>query len=269
MVSCHSVDGVCSEGTLLRCRGRSGFYWIRSVTTSLRRVYCDMELECGGVKGGWTRIAYLDMTQGHSCPSPWTRIVLPSTSRYVCRSPSSSRCYSVTYSAYGISYSKICGQVTAYQKGSTDAFHPATVTNRRSINNIYVDGISVTLGNPRQHVWTYAAGLSDDYAYPNYNCPCADTPGPDPPSFVVDHYYCESGVSGTFSFGSYYSSDVLWDGFKCYGSENNCCTNPDMPWFFRQLAKPVPGNYLEVRNCHLEQFSNEDTLVESLGLYIQ
>ena len=31
-------------------RGRSGYYWIR--TTSLVRVYCDMELECGGVKGG-------------------------------------------------------------------------------------------------------------------------------------------------------------------------------------------------------------------------
>jgi len=64
-------------------RERSGYYWIRSNTTSLSRVYCDMELECGGVKGGWMRVAYLDMTQEHSCPPPWIRIVMPGTSQYV------------------------------------------------------------------------------------------------------------------------------------------------------------------------------------------
>ena len=35
------------------------------------------------------------------------------------------------------------------------------------------------LCNLRKHVWTYAAGLSDDYNYLQYNCPCAATPGPD------------------------------------------------------------------------------------------
>ena len=250
-------------------RGRSGYYWIRSETTSLHKVYCDMELECGGVKGGWTRIAYLDMTQGHSCPSPWSRISLSGTSIYVCRSPSSSGCYSVTYNTSGISYNKICGQVTGYQKGSTDAFHPASASNRKSIDAIYVDGISITLGYPRKHVWTYASGLSDNNNYPDHNCPCAHYPGPDPPLFVGDHYYCESGNTGTYDLGTYYNTDILWDGLKCDGVENSCCTNPDLPWFFRQLAKSVPGYYLEVRNCHLEDFSNEDTLVESLYLYIQ
>ena len=40
----------------------------------------------------------------------------------------------------------------------------------------YVAGLSVTLGNPRKHVWTYATGLSDDGDYPNNECPCAATP---------------------------------------------------------------------------------------------
>ena len=40
-------------------RGVSGNYWIKT-TTRAHQVYCDMELECGGHKGGWMRIADLD-----------------------------------------------------------------------------------------------------------------------------------------------------------------------------------------------------------------
>ncbi|XP_065902128.1 uncharacterized protein [Dysidea avara] len=227
-----------------------------------------MELECGGVKGGWMRIAYLDMAQGHSCPSPWSRIIIPGTSKEVCRTPDDAGCYSVTYSTHGMNYNKICGKVRGYQKGSTDAFHSA-VKGGKSINNVYADGISITFGNPRKHVWTYAAGFTDDGNYPHYNCPCAHIPGPDPPSFVGDHYYCDSGDTGSYDVSAYYSGDVLWDGKQCHGSNNNCCTSTDMPWFFRQLARSVNGENMEVRNCHLETFSDEDTLVEGLELYVQ
>ena len=43
-------------------RGASGDYWINT-TTGVHQVYCDMELECGGHKGGWMRIADLDTYQ--------------------------------------------------------------------------------------------------------------------------------------------------------------------------------------------------------------
>ena len=65
-------------------------------------------------------------------------------------------------------------------------------------HDVYVDGISITSGNPRKHVWTYAVGLSDDYNYLQFNCPCAKTPGQDPPTFVGNYYYCESGSTGIF-----------------------------------------------------------------------
>ena len=252
-------------------RQKSGLYWVRNQPFRKlgRRVYCDMELECGGIKGGWTRVAYLDTTNGSACPSSWSKITIPGTSTDVCRSGDSSGCYSAYYSTLGVSFSKICGRVIAYQKGSTDAFYPTNGGGGKSINGIYVDGISITVGNPRKHVWTYAAGLSDDYNYPVHNCPCADTPGPDPPAFVGDHYYCESGVTGTFDNTVYYSSDVLWDGYGCVGKQNNCCTNPDMPWFFRQFARNMHGESLEARICHLEEFSNEDVLVQKLELYVQ
>ena len=66
-----------------------------------------------------------------------------------------------------------------------------------SINGNYVDGISITLGSSRKHVWTYAAGLSDNYDCKDYNSPCATTPGCSPPAFVGNDYYCESGDVGT------------------------------------------------------------------------
>ena len=80
-------------------------------------------------------------------------------------------------------------------------------------------------------MWTYAAGLSDDYNYPNSNCPCtcAAIPGPDPPAFVGNHYYFESGDTGIASASVFYTSDMLWDGYSCHHANNNCCTNPDMP----------------------------------------
>ena len=129
--------------------------------------------------------------------------------------------------------------------------------------------MSITLGNPRKHVWTYAVGLSDDYEYQENNCPCAAIPGPDPPAFVGNHYYCESGDTGTYEFGElYYTSDPLWDGDGCHNVKNNCCTNPVMPWFFRQFASPI-RDYIEARICKRNSFFHEDTLVESIELYVQ
>ena len=245
-------------------RGVSGLYWINT-TSGLHQVNCDMELECGGHKGGWTTIVKLDISKGDSCPSGWTRLTSP---KVVCRSGNdASGCYSAIFTTYNITYNKICGQVTGYQKGTPEAFY-SSKSDTKSINDHYVDGLSITLGNPRKHVWTYAVGRSDNYNYPNYNCPCAAIPGPDPPAFVGHNYYCESGdISATFDI-SYYTHDMLWDGNGCYDAENNCCTNPDMPWFFRQFSHSM-DDYLEARICRINTFSSDDTLVESIELYIQ
>ena len=51
----------------------SGLYWINT-TRGLHQVSCDMELQCGGHKGGWTTSVKLDTSEGDSCPSGWTRI---------------------------------------------------------------------------------------------------------------------------------------------------------------------------------------------------
>ena len=66
-----------------------------------------------------------------------------------------------------------------------------------SIDTPYVDGLSITHGTPCQHIWTYVVGHNDYGGYDNEHCPCAQSPGVDPPSFVGSNYYCESGSGDT------------------------------------------------------------------------
>ena len=249
--------------------GRSGYYVLK--TDHLFFAYCDMELDCGGTKGGWMRIA--DYKTGDACPGGWT-----SYGSY-CRGGSAAGCYSAHFPTNSTSYSKVCGKVRGYQKGTMDAFYPHAyaygkvsaykpdTTTSRSLDGVYVDGISITCGSPRKHVWTYAVGLSDDYNYPQFNCPCAKTPGPDPPTFVGSHYHCEAGDTGTYVHAPLYSSDPLWDGAGCL-SENSCCYDAGLPWFFRQFPVTTNGD-IEVRICRDQVFADEGVAVEQLQLYVQ
>ena len=129
-------------------RGASGNYWINTATGA-HQVYCDMELECGGHKGGWMRIADLDTSRGDDCPSGWTNITTPVAS---CIAPSSNAgCYSSSFSTLNIPYSRVCGMAVGYQKGGVDAFAGIHFSSR-SINGPYVDGISITYGTTRKHI---------------------------------------------------------------------------------------------------------------------
>ena len=47
--------------------GRSGDYGLK--TDHFFLAYCDMELECGGTKGGWMGITDIDTSRGDTCPS--------------------------------------------------------------------------------------------------------------------------------------------------------------------------------------------------------
>ena len=163
----------------------------------------------------------------------------------------------------GVSFDHICGQAKGYQKGYIDAFY----FKKEAIEESYGDVVSITMGSPRKHVWTYVAGLSDDYDYPKWNCPCATYPGPSPPAFVGNYYYCESGNVGTADGGSsYYLSDPLWDGNGCT-SGNGCCAQIGMPWFYRKLPVPVDDDF-EVRICKSEGHSEEDIAIEKLEIYV-
>ena len=84
----------------------------------------------------------------------------------------------------------MCGKIIAYQFASPDAF--ANRGNAITINENYVDGISLTHGNPRQHIWTFAAAV-DEFEIIS-TCPCINsTSSLSPPAFVGEDYFCDTG----------------------------------------------------------------------------
>ncbi|XP_065888066.1 uncharacterized protein [Dysidea avara] len=237
---------------------RSGYYWL---INPLREVYCDMEqrVVCGNT-GGWTRIASVNITRGDECPTGWNKASLDGIN--FCRSPSDNAgCYPVQFSSKGLTYQKVCGMARGYQKGTTDAFWQSNV-----------DGLSITHGNPPEHIWSYVAGYTDLIPAPvcdnHCHCPCASVPGDEPNLFVGFNYYCEVGAANEIpNVSTYLFSDPLWDGSDC-PANNSCCDNPNLPWFHQQLDTATADD-VEVRICTDEDFNNEAVVVEQLELYIQ
>ena len=249
----------CKEIYECNATAPSGTYWIRNSTGGTFQAYCLMETpNCGEIRGGWMRAAYMNMREGaHSCPEGLTTYN-PGSKRLCSSSLSSGGCTSVIYPVNGIPITKVCGRALGYQHRDTDAFNSGTLT----IDSAYTDGLSVTHGTVRNHIWTFTAGQSKDHYYPEDNCPCALTPGSGPPSFVGDNYFCESGNFGPFET-QWYLDDPLWDSQGC-ASGSSCCDRGG-PWFTRTLYQEVHDD-IEVRWC--KSGIGEDIGVEVLEIYI-
>ena len=106
-------------------------------------------------------------------------------------------CQSVQFPSNGVSYSQV---VVGYQYVSPSGVS-AGITN---INTYYLDGISITHGSSRKHMWSFLAGF-EEFQGSVFNCPC--TTGSTQTivqSFIgTDYmYFCES----------------LWDGKGCDGA---------------------------------------------------
>jgi len=150
--------------------------------------------------------------------------------------------------------------------GFTFSFHPYRHDGQTTIDSGYAEGLLITSNNPPQHIWTYAVGLYDGGVNSN-NCPCTTGGGHAPPPFVGANYYCESGTISSESHSNYFFNDPLWDGSDCYSS-TNCCTNPTLPWFYRELSETTTSD-IEARICSRYRFAVGSTLIDQLELYIQ
>ena len=210
--------------------------------------------QCDG-KGGWTRVAYLNMTEFNAtCPPGLSLQHYNSIDHGLCGPPSSISsigCSSTTFSTLGLNYLEVCGQVRGYQYESSDAFYGIIVNV--DIDSYYVDGVSITYGqNPRTHIWTYAGGLREDFSGTN-GCPCnTGSYGRNKvaSSFVGNHYYCESAIDPGDSISNQilHANDPLWDGENCDSHEVPCCTNSKMPWFYR-ILDDISQDDIELRIC--------------------
>uniref|UniRef100_A0A1X7T4W0 Uncharacterized protein n=1 Tax=Amphimedon queenslandica TaxID=400682 RepID=A0A1X7T4W0_AMPQE len=178
-------------------------------------------------------------------------------------------CTSVQFPSNGISYFQVCGRVTGYQYTSPDAVLDQHGSNHNNLNGDYVDGVSITHGSPRQHVWTLMAGNYEQNDNTDYNCPCANDSTQQVQSFVGDHYFCESGIAtGGWQY-QLYTSDPLWDGQSCGSAESPCCNVPGIPWFHRDYGNTTTTDYIELRVCGDEGTSNEDVPVSYYEIYVQ
>ena len=225
---------------------------------------------CGGT-GGWRRVVYLDMTDPHTtCPSGWN---MTGYSKRTCGRNSTRylTCSSATFSVSGGEYNRICGRMKAYQWGSTVAFfsyHYRVVT---TIDGAYACGVSVTHGTPRNHIWTFVAGVSE--GNPTYTgvCPCDATSTIRIPPFVGNDYFCESGDNERWVGGSthltLHSNDTLWDGEDCLPS-STCCSEHNPPYFTKQLPTTTTDD-IEARICLNNPLQWANLAVELVELYVQ
>ena len=173
----------------------------------------------------------------------------------------------------GIQYSQVCGRNIGYQSGEPQAFFNS---GGRTVNDRYVDGVSLTYGSPRQYVWTFANAL-DEYPLTHLytsKCPCTNINVTEQrtipiPSFVGSDYFCETGVPPGQHFDGYTfrAADPLWDGQGC-GPTSTCCTFNNPPWFCKQLPQSANAD-LEVRLCSILGASHENTPVELIELYVK
>ena len=248
----------------------SGYYFITTSKGSAVQVYCDMEGEnCGG-EGGWMRVAYVDMTQsGSQCPQGLNQVALQG-SNYCGRFLHSGVCVSTIFETYNVAYTQVCGRIRGYQFGSIEGFGNYYRFGQ-TIEGYYVDGVSLTHGQPRRHIWTYSAALqSFPSTNPIYTCPCFSNNDDYPsPPFIGQDYYCESGTNQGFQNGILYPNDTLWDGERCDGFEVPCCTQSNMPWFIKTLNQSTSDD-IELRVCCGDPYPiNEDVPLNLIELYIR
>lgn len=139
--------------------------------------------------------------------------------RYLCKTASSGQSgvrFTPPYAISGVS-----GTVSVAGYASCNAFVVSCCSNYHSINEAYVDGVSITQGFPRRHVYSY--GIAQ-----HYSTMCHHTS--DIPSFVGSNWGCTDVPNGhwrvvTFSFS---------------------------------VTIPVSTDPIEIRTLHDQADSNED-----------
>ena len=246
----------------------SGFYYVRNSTGSAVSVYCDMTLSCGGVTGGWMRVVDVDFNASSiACPSGF-REDNDSDIRTCVKGDDDARgCTSIEYSASDVTYSSVCGKVIAYQLGSTEAFSRLIVISSLTVDSQYLDGISLTHGNPREHIWSFAMGVTESRT-DRFGCPCnTGSTISVTNTFIGTNYFCDSAASGIAS-GMRYPNNPLFDGVGCDAMTNQCCSFNNPPWFYRQLPQSTADD-LEIRACRDEGGTTENSLIQSIELYVR
>ena len=206
---------------------------------------------------GWIEVVNITYfgENAQPCPIPW-ELAGPGCGRFQ-PAPNMPVFLGVPFPVgNGVLYNEVCGRIHGFQSSSVAAFIATTDT----INDPYVDGISVThddgSGNP-VHIWTFAASSLEaptDDTTNAVECPCDG--GTDPPTFVGQNYFCESG--------SVVLDDLLWDGEDCVSEV--CCTRANPPYFNAYLNSPTTA---PIYVTMILNDQNADITITHIELYVR
>ncbi len=222
----------CNDVFYQNSSAESGYYLLRSSTGQLTSVYCYMNRSCGNITGGWMRLAELDVT---SCPAGLKSKIFEGIRTCVVNEDDPG-CTSVSFGSYGISFSKICGQVRGYGLGTVDGIFYRRYSRGSNLNDNYIDGVSLTIGET--HVWSFAAA----------DCECSYTK-----PFITDDWTCD----GQRCLESYFCGNYLW---------NNTICGQSTP-FLKHLPNTT-SNDIKMRVCRDEPRVNEDIALSNVELYV-
>ena len=194
------------------------------------------------------RIVSLNMTtHGSTCPSGLKTLHHPQP--LCAMNIHGPGCSSAVFPVQGVQYSRVCGKIIGHQQKTPDAFHAYQHGRQTTIDSYYVDGISLTHGSPRKHIWTFAAAVHEHNSLWSNVCPCTNTRNTQHvtiPPFVGNDYFCDTASENHYQ-SIFYGDDPLWDGEGC-GQFNTCCSKNSPPWFMKQLSSPTSDD-IEMRLC--------------------
>ena len=158
---------------------------------------CTATWEMHPGEGVWMRVANVNMTKtSSSCPAGLEKVTSPKS---FCRKNLDIGCSSAVFSTHAVPFSKVCGRVIGIQYYTIDAFHPYYGNQGRTIDDLYVDGVSIThSSSPRQHIWTFAAALDEVPEHNLQACPYTNFKSHVAytgliPEFIGNDFFCETG----------------------------------------------------------------------------
>ena len=215
----------------------SGMYQIRADNSSIIE-YCSniIAYSCHGIPGRWKRIAYLiNNTTPVECPMGFESINNRNVPALCKRNPTGARCFSITYSTNGNSYSQVCGTIHGSYFGDPDEFNSYTSIRSKSagtpLNGNYVDGISLTHGSMNEdHIWTLST-IVNFATDPTDICSVCDD---NKPSYVGMDYSCDV----VDECKSNCSPRQIWGIGQCIGNST----------FYKNLMQPTSDD-IEMRVC--------------------
>ena len=185
--------------------------------------------------GGWTRIAYLNMSDcSANCP-PGFRLYQSGTVGACGRQSSNNGgCQSVKFPSYS-NYSQMCGRVVEYQM----LWIKLVEQDLRQIMISIVVMLMVSVSH-MVLVVNISGHLSPDILK-MFKSQMLIVPvlingtRQTVQYFIGSDYFCEFDNPVAQWQAKLYTADPLWDGNGCDSLERTCCQTPGLPWFHKVL----------------------------------